>query len=327
MKVSIIIPMYNTEKYVGECLESILNQTFQDYEVIVVDDCSTDDSIKVVESFKDKFNGRLQVIKLKKNYNSPAYPRNKGLKLAKGDYIFFVDSDDLILDTALEDLIKIADSTQADVLHANQFISSGEEIDLSSEIQFETWEKSKPVKKISPITNNLDERINLFCQNQFTWSCWNKLFKRELLIKNKIEFATIAYSEDMPFCFKSLVLAKNYVRIPNVFYIYRNRQGSIQHQTMTAEKIIQTYLNVLIEGTKIFDSFMNTQKFFQLEDNLKYRYSVIDFFMREHLAYFDEIYKKYPVELIDVLNRETLIQTFGANATLVSYLFNRTNKR
>lgn len=85
--VSVIIPLYNAEKYVGECLDSLLEQTFQDFEVIVVDDCSTDNSAKIVESYAPKFNGRFMFTILEKNSGSGALPRNKGLLLSRGEYI------------------------------------------------------------------------------------------------------------------------------------------------------------------------------------------------------------------------------------------------
>ena len=326
--ISVIIPMYNTDKYITQCLESVLAQTFKDYEVIVIDDCSTDNSVKVVESLADKFEGKLQLAKLKKNNGSPGIPRNKGLKLAKGKYIVFLDSDDLLTDTALEELYTIAEKTQADVLHANQFITAtngSEEFNANTPVGLETWETSETVKRPTAVTNNLIERLKMFCQKNFTWSCWNKIFRREFLISNKIEFATITYSEDMPFCFKALCLAKKYVRIPNIFYMYRNRQGSIQHRSVTAEQLIQMYLAVIIDGTKVFDQFMSKMPFFQTEDNFEYRYMVLDFFIREHLGYFEEVYQKYPVHLIDVLVRENLTPIFDQNAALISYLFNSTN--
>lgn len=327
-KISVIIPMYNTEKYIVQCLESVAAQTFQNFEVIVIDDCSTDNSIKVVESLADKFGEKLQLVKMKKNNGSPGIPRNKGLKLAKGDYIVFLDSDDLLMDTALEELYTIAEQTQADVLHASQFIiatDGSEEFNANTKVGLESWESSKAIKKPTIITDSLADRLRMFCNKEFTWSCWNKIFRREFLISNKIEFATLTYSEDMPFCFKSLCLAKKYVRIPNVFYMYRNRQGSIQHRSVTAEQLIKMYLAVIIEGTKIFDQFMSKLPFFQSEDNLEYKYMVLDFFIREHLGYFEEVYKKYPVHLIDVLVRENLTPIFGQNAALISYLFNSTN--
>ena len=326
--ISVIIPMYNTEKYIKQCLESVAAQTFSDYEVIVVDDCSTDNSVVVVEGLTATFEGKLQLIKLKKNNGSPGIPRNKGLTLARGKYIIFLDSDDMIIDTALEELFNIAEETQADVLHANQFITAkgkSEEFTTNTQIELDSWEDWLPVKKIVAMSNNLADRIMTFSKKGIIWSCWNKFFRREFLINNKIEFANLTYSEDMPFCFKALCLAKKYVRIPNIFYMYRYRQGSIQHRSVTAEQLINMYLEVLIEGTKIFDEFMSKVPFFNEEDNLEYRYMVLDFFIREHLGYFDEIYQKYPLHLIDVLVREKLTPIFGRNAAFISYIFNAAN--
>ena len=326
--ISIIIPMYNTEKYITQCLESVAGQSFEDYEVIVIDDCSTDNSVAVVENLASTFDGRLQLIRLKKNNGSPGIPRNRGLKQAKGKYVIFLDSDDMFIDTALEELFNIAEQTQADVLHANQFITAKdkvEEFTVNTAIELYSWEDSPPVKNIVSISNNLTERVSSFSNKGFIWSCWNKFFRRDFLISNKIEFATLTYSEDMPFCFKALCLAKKYVRIPNIFYMYRYRQGSIQHRSVTAERLIKMYLEVLIEGTKVFDEFMSKVPFFNEEDNLEYRYMVLDFFIREHLSYFDEVYQKYPVHLIDFLVREKLTPIFGHNAAFISYIFNAAN--
>ena len=326
--VSVIIPMYNTEKYITQCLESIAGQTFSDYEVIVIDDCSTDNSIAVVEGLIGKFADRLQLVKLKKNNGSPGIPRNKGIKLAKGKYIIFLDSDDMFTDTALEELYNIAEETQADVLHASQFITAtnkSEEFAADTPVGIDSWEDWLPIKKTVAISKDLSDRVKTFCSKGLIWSCWNKFFRRDFLISNKIEFATMTYSEDMPFCFKALCLADKYVRVPNVFYMYRYRQGSIQHRSVTAEQLIKMYLDILIEGTKIFDEFMRKVPFFNVEDNLGYRYMVLDFFIREHLAYFEEVYQKYPVHLIDVLIREKLTPIFGQNAAFISYIFNAAN--
>ena len=90
-KISVIIPLYNAEKYIGDCLESLLVQTFQDFEVIVVDDCSTDNSVAIVQSYAEKFGGRLKIARTKKNSGGGGYvPRNLGLNLSRGEYIFFL---------------------------------------------------------------------------------------------------------------------------------------------------------------------------------------------------------------------------------------------
>ena len=100
--VSVIIPLYNAERYISECLDSVLNQTFDNYEVIVVDDCSTDNSVAIVESYAEKFGGRLILSRMDKNSGSGGLPRNKGIMLSRGEYIQFLDADDMLTNTALE---------------------------------------------------------------------------------------------------------------------------------------------------------------------------------------------------------------------------------
>lgn len=101
-KVSVIIPLYNEEKYIKECLESVINQTYKNLEIIVVDDNSTDNSLKIVKEIKDK---RIKVIKLKQN-NGVANARNKGVEKATGDYICFLDSDDFWVKDKIKKQIK-----------------------------------------------------------------------------------------------------------------------------------------------------------------------------------------------------------------------------
>ena len=87
MKVSVIIPVFNAEKYLAVCLESLLIQTFTDFEVIIVDDCSTDSSLAIAESYLEKFGGRLKILTLEENTGTPGLPRNVGLEFSQGEYI------------------------------------------------------------------------------------------------------------------------------------------------------------------------------------------------------------------------------------------------
>lgn len=116
--ISVIIPIYNVAEYIGECLDSLLIQTFQDFEVIIVDDCSTDNSVEIVESYAPKFNGRLQLTKTKTNSGGGGYvPRNIGFKLARGNYVYFADADDFLLGTALETLYTTARKHSVEVVY------------------------------------------------------------------------------------------------------------------------------------------------------------------------------------------------------------------
>ena len=102
MKISIIIPVYDTMKYLGKCINSILKQDFQDIEIICVNDCSKDDSLKILENYKNK-DDRIIIVNNKINVGL-SQSRNNGIKVASGDYIMFLDSDDYIADGTLMDL-------------------------------------------------------------------------------------------------------------------------------------------------------------------------------------------------------------------------------
>ena len=320
--VTVIVPMYNVEKYIEPCLRSLLEQTVKDIEVIVVDDCSTDRSPSTVKSLSAEFDGRLTLLKTKKNNGAPGLPRNLALRSARGKYVSFLDSDDLLTPTAFEELIPIAESTAADVLHAEQFYGFD---DQSDELKINSWEVGRLVKKPTVETNDIGQRIEGFCNRRFNWSSCFKFFRRDFLQRNKLEFPSLPYSEDMPFCFKCLCSAKTYVRVPNIFYKCRYRPGSLQRRSVTPEQLIKTYLRVIVEGIQVLDKFMDTLPFFADVENHGYRYEAIGYFIREHCSYFEEIYKKYPAPLIDILNREALEPLAGKNAALVSYLFNAAN--
>ena len=151
--ISIVIPLYNAEKYLVECLDSILAQTFQDFEVIVVDDCSIDGSRAIVENYFEKFGGRLKLSVMGKNSGSGALPRNKGLKLSRGEYIFFMDNDDLLTPTALEELYTVAKNFSADVVYLERHFEAS--VDLN-EIHVAGETLGKPTLE----AENLAERIH-----------------------------------------------------------------------------------------------------------------------------------------------------------------------
>lgn len=112
--ISVIIPVYNVEDYLHDCINSILNQTFQDFEIICVDDCSTDSSLKILEDFSKK-DDRVKIVRNKLN-SSLGYSRNNGLKHAAGKYVLFLDSDDWLDLNTLEILYDIAEKESLDVL-------------------------------------------------------------------------------------------------------------------------------------------------------------------------------------------------------------------
>lgn len=316
--VSVIIPMFNAEKYIADCLNSIFAQTLQDFEILVVDDCSTDKSRAIVENFYLAFGDRLKLMKLSRNNGCPATPRNFALKAAKGKYVYFLDSDDFLSETALEDFFKVAEEFNADVVHSEKWFEFFDERDKSSDkpCYFKTG-----VFVTEPTLETFDvgERLVSFVQKKFLWWACNKLFRRQLLVDNNITFTDLNNFEDFVFVFKCLVTAKNYVRVPFVSYHYRIRNDSLSHKITYGADLMSDIIGVV----KGIDSFMRDKKFFA--DNPQYRYLVTDFFMQERLEVFaKEILLEGNNDIstvYDFLCNEIFSHKHKDSVALSSYLF------
>ncbi|MCX6077382.1 MAG: glycosyltransferase [Campylobacterales bacterium] len=114
--VTVITPLYNAEKYIAQTIESVLNQTYINWEMIIVDDCSTDVSRKIVKTY-EKEDNRVILLESSINFGGPAKPRNRGLENAKGEYVAFLDADDVWLPEKLEKQLDFIRSTNADIVH------------------------------------------------------------------------------------------------------------------------------------------------------------------------------------------------------------------
>jgi len=127
--VSVIIPMYNAEKYIFETIESVLNQTYKNWELIIVDDCSTDRSRDIVKEYI-KQDDRIKLIESETNFGGPARPRNIGIEKAKGEFIAFLDADDVWLPEKLEKQLNFIQNTNVDICHtfANMINEKSEKI-------------------------------------------------------------------------------------------------------------------------------------------------------------------------------------------------------
>ena len=325
--ISIIIPLYNTEKYIGQCLKSILNQTFKDYEVIVIDDCSTDKSVEEVEKWIPKFEGKLNLIKLKINSGNASLPRNVGITNATGKYIMFVDSDDLITSKAFEELYKIAEEFQADVLHTEKYFipkEAVEEIDSNTKfVMARRYETGDMVNKPELESEDIIQRLKDYNKGRFFAYVWGKLFRRDLFIENDIRFPNMPISEDAVVSFYCTFLAKKYVRVPNVFYIYRRRNDSAVHKPTSIGDFVHRWFNVMSEGTEAMNRFMNRFKFFSQKPECKYM--VLDYFIQDGIRNMQLMYKNVPAHVIyPSILKEFMSSNCNDNA-FASYLLNVAN--
>ena len=316
--------MYNVEKYVGQCLNSILNQTFQDFEVIVVDDCSTDNSVKLVENMAAKFKGRLQLIKRTKNAGGAAIPRNTGINLSRGKYLFFLDGDDIIVNNAFEILYNAAEQTKADVVHVEKYlipISKDDTINENTKFRLYTFQTPPYVNKISLETNDVDKRIKFFYQKRFLWWACSKLFKRDFLIANDIKFVDIIGAEDMLFTLYCLFCSKNFVRIPDVIYVYRENPNSVMRKNDNLQNYIHKWGSSLRKGIYALNSFMDN-----IEVNPLTRQLAFDSFFNEIIGTnISKVYINFqPHELNEFLYEE-FSDDPKINTILMSYIFNKVN--
>ena len=209
-KFSIIIPVYNVEKYIDDCLKSIMNQTYKDYEVIVVNDGTKDNSMEIVKKYN------VKVIEQKNKGLSAA--RNTGVKVAKGDYLIFLDSDD----SWNKDLLK----------ELSKSIKNNPDI-VRFQIQ-ETYEDSDKVKPFNeqPFDNkNGVEAFNIITNYHFIENAWCYAIKREYYKENKFSFKVGTIHEDYGLTPLMIIKANKVNSIEYIGYNYLQRQGSIMSST------------------------------------------------------------------------------------------------
>lgn len=266
--VSVVIPLYNAEKYIGACLTSILNQTFQDFEVIVVDDCSTDSSCAVVEGFMPKFGERLKLLHTEKNSGGAGVPSNIGIENSCGKYVYVMDDDDLILDATLETLYKSAEDFQADVIFMERgyFFESeeGKIIPDEKDLKLQAWMGNIDYLVEEPeLEIETEALIESFLQSEIGWPVWQKLFLLDIVTANKITFPDLPTSQDLIFTLQLISYAKRFLRVPYPLYIYRkNNSDSICRTARSTADNLEFWTKTHIQGIKFLKNFFGNQKFF-----------------------------------------------------------------
>lgn len=211
--VSIIVPIYNSELYLEACVGSIIAQSFVDWELILINDGSTDSSGIIADRIALN-NKKIKVIHT--DNAGPSSARNIGLEVAHGDYIFFVDSDDLISRDSIKILYEIAKSTNADIIEGD-FCYSEKELPKKLKFQSGKMKIFTPEKAIE----------NVLYQKELLPSVSGKLFKTELFQRTKFTFGI--YYEDLNIFYHLFRASNKIVFYPAKIYFYRKTPGSILH--------------------------------------------------------------------------------------------------
>ena len=236
-KVSVIVPVYNVEKYIDKCLKSLVEQTLDDIEIIVVNDGSTDDSKKVIDNYIERYPGKIVYLEKKNGGLSDA--RNYGIPYAKGKYIAFLDSDDYVEKDIYEKMYEVAKNENSDMVECDFY-----------------WEYPNKTKKdIGVIYSGQNEMLE-----NVRVVAWNKLIKREILEISKIQFPKGYRYEDVEFTYKLIpYLSKvSFVKEPLIHYI--QRQNSISNSQNERTKEIFDVLEHVLEFYKeknIYEKYKN----------------------------------------------------------------------
>ena len=227
--VTIGFPVYNVEKYVFRSLESALNQDFDNYEIIVVDDCGSDKSMDVVTKLA-KSHPKGEIIKIIRHQQNKglAEARNTAIKNSKGKYIFFLDSDDYIPTNALSTLYNTAEKYQTDVAYGSSYKEKGGAIYEESDNKLPFTLFVNPGEYTSYLYSNIRDIIPVVA--------WNALFSMDFLRKNDLLFPDIRYQEDLAFDEFFQPCVKKAVIIPNKTYYYVMREDSLMNK-QAREKI------------------------------------------------------------------------------------------
>lgn len=279
IKVSILVPCYNSEKYIDKCINSILHQTLDDVEIICINDGSTDNTLKVLQNFEKK-NPKIRVVD-KKNSGYGA-SLNLGFSISKGEYIGIVESDDFIENTMYELLYDNAKKYDLDISRCcfNYYYSD----ECIKEEHFDFIEKNKVFR---PVDN-----LSIFFQMP---SLWCSIYKKNFLEKNNIKFLETpgASYQDLSFCFKVYFWAERYMQINKCLLNYRqtNNSSSVKSKgkVFCVNKEWEEIFKTVKKDAVSYDKIKNILPIIQL-NNYRWNYIRID------KKYKDDFLKKWASE-------------------------------
>lgn len=209
-RISIIIPIYNTEKYLKKCLDSVINQSYRNLEIILINDGSTDNSLNICNEYKKKDN-RIKVIH--KQNEGVSIARNEGIKVSTGKYVIFIDPDDYVANDHVETLYRCMIDNNVDLVISNAIDVNEEGIVLNA-------------KETNDLFMNKDECLKeLLSEYNFIHVCWGNIYKRELL-ENSIFNYKYRIAEDLDFLYAYIKKIKSAYFLSKSTYFWLKREGS-----------------------------------------------------------------------------------------------------
>ena len=271
-KLSIIVPVYGVEKYIDKCLNSLVKQSLKEIEIIVVNDGTKDNSQKIIDKYVKKYPDKIKSY-IKEN-GGQGSARNYGLEKANGEYIGYVDSDDFVEKDMYKKLYNKAKENNYDIVVCGNY-------NVSEDYQN---------KNIDTFINNYNTDLeNIFFGKM---AVWNKIYKRDILIKNKLEFKEKVWYEDLAFTLKAIMDSNTFAFIDEPLYDYLIREGSTMNNSNVQRNL------------EILDAFNDILSYIQNNKKEEY-FSKIEFLAIDHI-YISAIVRVLKAEADDKVKRETI---------------------
>ena len=217
IKISVILTVYNTGSYLAECMDSILQQSMQDFELICIDDGSKDYSLEILHTYKQQ-DERVTVYAMPEN-KGVSYCRNYGLTLAKGKYVILLDSDDIFQPTMLQELYEMAEQDNSDIVICNSIKYDDvlkEKLYMKDSLRMDYLKQTRGFHY-----SDCTAYIFNFCKG---WA-WDKLYRREFIEKYQLQFPVLKNTEDAVFVYQSLLLADRISALDSILIIHRIRRS------------------------------------------------------------------------------------------------------
>ena len=244
-KVSIIIPVYNVEQYLRQCLDSVVNQTFKDIEIIVINDGSTDNSLQIIREFQLKDN-RIILIDLKQN-SGLANARKKGIVTSKCKYITFVDSDDWVTKDYIEILYSSIEKFNSDFAGSEFYFYNNITKQIEDGIPYCTiYDK--------PVSNENDKKVSFY--KLFIGRVWATIYRKDFLLSNDITFRLDRF-EDLLFTYETIIKSSCFSFVKNKLYYYRIGRKFSNVSTNTIYDKLALYKQIkLLTDLKEFKNYI-----------------------------------------------------------------------
>jgi len=307
--LSVIVPVYNVEPWLARCLDSLVNQTSKDLEIIVVDDKSTDGSLNIIREYEKK-DSRIQAVTLAKN-GGLADARNAGLAVATGGYIGFVDSDDFLDVDFCEKLCVRARETGADIV-------KGETLETTYD-----GKQKRYGPRFAAIRRN---------KAAFASTLWSAIYRHDFLVKNSLIFPVgIISSEDDIFLLKAVMLANVIELVEGTYYHYMRREDSLESRMLSLRKIKSKLEVEMLIADFINEHVADDRKTYNLIFQSRFRQMIYSLYVRSDkidgklmvISKSIELYKKciYKEDIKKILSKKLVTLLSGGDETgLFSYI-------